>query len=525
MSGWHSGGTPFQLHRHSTVTDIHDDSILRLEGISRSFPGVRALDDVSFEICRGEVHALVGENGAGKSTLMHILGGVLQPDRGRIILDGRDCVFHSAHDAQLKGVRVVYQELSIVSTLSVAENIFANCQPVNSFGLIDRRELNRRAKELITAFGEDIEPDILAGELPIGKCQVLEILKALTFSPSIVLLDEPTSSLSASETAMLFNKIRSMKNEGVSFIFISHHMPEIFEIADRVTVLRDGACQGTFEVSETDEDALIAKMVGRKIGDMYGTPIPYSGKQETVIAVENLSRKSEFHDVTFSIERGEILGFAGLVGAGRTELAQSLFGLNKPDQGIVRLPGETVRFRSVKDAVKHGVAYLSEDRKVRGLCLSLSVRENLAAPSLDRFAGAAGFINDRKLADFADETIVAYNITTPSARQTVFNLSGGNQQKVLLGMWMGTSPQILIADEPTRGVDVGAKEEIYRHIRSLATKGAAVMLISSDLNEILGMSDRICVMRNGRIAATLNRDEASEETIISHALARGEAVS
>lgn len=500
------------------------NDILSFDGISRSFPGVKALDNVSFSIRRGEVHALVGENGAGKSTLMHIVGGVQPQSSGNIVLNGEVVTFGSAHDAHKKGIRVVYQELSIVPNLSVAENIFANCQPVNALGLVNRRELNRRAAELIHAFGEDIAPDILAGELSIGKLQVVEILKALTFNPSVILLDEPTSSLSGVETTLLFAKIRELKAQGVSFVFISHHMPEIFEIADRVTVLKDGSFQGTFDVGDTTEDDLISKMVGREIGDIYGVRAPFDGAAEKVIEVDGLSRKNEYDNAAFSIKRGEVLGFSGLVGAGRTELARTLFGLNKADSGIMRIKGETVNFNSVQDAIKHGLAYLTEDRKLQGLCLTLSIKDNLAAPSLKRFTGNSGIIDDSKLDEFASEMIDAYNIATPSETQIVYNLSGGNQQKVMLGMWMGTGPELLIVDEPTRGVDVGAKEEIYRHINTLASKGAAVMLISSDLNEILGLSDRICVMRNGRIEATLTADEATEETVISYALGAGETV-
>jgi len=507
------------------VTDIpENDLILRLEGVTKDFPGVRALDGVSFGVRRGEVHALVGENGAGKTTLMHIVGGVYPPSSGRIFLDGAEVRFRNAHDAQLRGIGVVYQELSIVPNLSAAENIFANRQPVDAFGLIRRKEMNRRAAEMIEMFGEDIDPDVPAGMLPIGKRQVLEVLKALTFSPRVVLLDEPTSSLSGAETEVLFGMIRKLKGRGISFVFISHHLPEVFEIADRVTVLRDGVCRGTFDIGGITEDELINRMVGRNIGDVFPGRTVFSGEARPLLEVEGLTRYGEFEDVTFTVNAGEVLGFAGLVGAGRTEVARALFGLTKPDAGTVRIDGKEVAVRSVRDAVQNGVGYLTEDRKLHGLFLSLSVEMNLVSPSLERFASPLGIMNDRGAADYSRLLVERYNIATPSLEQVVFNLSGGNQQKVLLGMWMGLNPRIFIVDEPTKGIDIGAKQEIYHHIGELAAGGAAVILISSDLNEILGMSDRICVMRNGRIRKTIDRSEASEELIISYALGAGGAV-
>jgi ABC-type sugar transport system ATPase subunit len=501
-----------------------NDTILKLDGITRVFPGVKALDDVSLAVRHGEVLALVGENGAGKSTLMHIVGGVLRPTSGRIFLDGNEVKFQNAHDAQLQGIRVVYQELSIVPNLSVAENIFANSQPVNALGLVDRRELNRRAAEMIEIFGEDIDPDMPAGQLPIGKRQILEILKALTFSPRVVLLDEPTSSLSGSETETLFRTIRTFKEKGVSFVFISHHLPEVFEIADRVTVLKDGVYQDTFEISDINEDDLIRSMVGRSIDEMFSNRSFYSGKVCPVLDVTGLTRRGEFEDVSFTIHAGEIMGFAGLVGAGRTETAQAIFGINMPDSGSIKINGSVADIRSVRDAIKLGIGYLTEDRKLEGLFVSLSISENFVCPSLERFTLKAGIMDDSRISSYAGEMVGRYNITTPSVGQVVLNLSGGNQQKVLLGMWMGTNPDMLIVDEPTKGVDVGAKEEIYTHINEIAAGGAAVMLISSDLNEILGMSDRVCVMRDGRIQKIIPADEATEELIISYALGAGEAV-
>ena len=507
---------------------MKNDVVLELRGITKIFPGVTALDDFSCDIRRGEVHALVGENGAGKSTLMHIVGGVFPPDSGEIILDGKEVRFRSAHDAHLKGIRVVYQELSVVSNLSVAENIFANIQPVNRFGIVQRGKLNARAAELIELFGEDIDPDTPVGELPIGKRQVVEILKALTGSvsaPRVILLDEPTSSLSGAETGALFRTIHTLKKSGISFIFISHHLPEVFEIADRVTVLRDGMYQGTFEVSDVTEDDLICRMVGRCIDDVFGGREWYPGAAKTVLDVGRLSLPPLFDDVSFSIGAGEIVGFAGLVGAGRTEVARAIFGLDRPSGGTIRLNGREVSIRSVRDALSQGIGYLTEDRKLQGLFLSLSVESNLVSPSLDRFTSGLGLVRDSEIRNYTGDMIRRFNIMTPSSSQLVHTLSGGNQQKVLLGMWMGIEPKVLIVDEPTRGVDVGAKQEIYSHIFSLARRGAAVMLISSDLNEILGMSDRIYVMRDGRIVKMIDAAEATEELVISYALGAPRCVS
>lgn len=511
------------MMRDKELNNTGNDILLQLDGITKTFPGVKALDGVSFGVRRGEVHALIGENGAGKSTLMHILGGVYRPTSGKIFLEGEDVVFHNAHEAQVRGIRVVYQELSIVPNLNAAENIFANIQPVNALGLVNRRELNLRAGEMIRMFGEEFSPEILAGDLPIGKRQVLEILKALTRNPSIVLLDEPTSSLSGVETEMLFRNIRRLREQGISFIFISHHLPEVFHIADRVTVLRDGVFQGTWQVSGITEDFLISRMVGRDIGDIFKERERYAGAPAPVLEVEGLGGSGGFDDVSFTIHAGEILGFAGLVGAGRTELARALFGLEPPERGTIRLNGVASRIRSAGDAIRHGIGYLTEDRKVQGLCLSLTIRENLIGPSLKRFTSRLGFLDDGAARRYARDMTSRFNIIAPSVEQTVYHLSGGNQQKVLLGMWMGINPRVLIVDEPTRGVDVGAKEEIYAHIRELAAKGAAVMLISSDLKEILGLSDRICVMREGRIRKVFTISEATEESIISHALGAGEA--
>ncbi|MFC1606740.1 sugar ABC transporter ATP-binding protein [Candidatus Latescibacterota bacterium] len=500
------------------------DAVLDLRELTRTFPGVTALDKFSCSIRRGEVHALVGENGAGKSTLMHIIGGVIPPTSGSIVLDGEEVTFRSSHDANRMGIRVVFQELSVVPNLSVAENIFANIQPVDRFGLVRRGELISKAAEMITLFEEDIDPETLVGDLPIGKRQVVEILKALTLNPRVVLLDEPTSSLSGVETEALFRTIMRLRATGISFMFISHHLPEIFEIADRVTVLRDGVYQGTFNVGDVSEDDLISLMVGRSIGDMFGGRTRYTGEPHTIFEVSGLSRESVFEDISFSIGAGEIVGFAGLVGAGRTEVARTVFGLDEPDSGQIFMHDKEVRISSVSDAIDIGIGYLTEDRKLQGLCLSLSIKENLVGPSLKRYATGFGFMKDGEIEEYAEGLITRFNIVTPSPEQAVFSLSGGNQQKVLLGMWMGTSPNLLIVDEPTKGVDVGAKQEIYHHIYNLARQGAAVMLISSDLIEILGMSDRICVMRNGKINVCLNGDEATEEMIISHALGAGEAV-
>ena len=493
------------------------DNILEVVEITKHFPGVKALERFSFRLRRGEVHALVGENGAGKSTLIHILGGVLRQGSGEIFLEGRKADFHNAHEAALNGIAVVYQDLSLVPNLSVAENIFANRQPTGRFGFIDRRKLNSAAGELLGQFGEAIPPDVLVKNLPLGKAQVVEIVKALSLSPKVLLMDEPTSSLSGEDVQRLFANLSKWKREGMSVVYVSHNLSEVFKVADRVTVMKDGRYVDTAPVCETCVDDLIGKMVGRTVRNIYGER-PRAPRGRVRLSVERFCRGDDFSDVTFQVCEGEIVGLAGLVGAGRTELGRAIFGVEPPESGELCLDGETCQLCSPQEAIRNGIAYLTEDRKIHGLCLSLAVSDNLVSPNLKAFVRKAGILSDRRIHSFAETCRERFRIVTPSVTQRVMNLSGGNQQKVLLSMWLGISPKVLIADEPTRGVDVGTKAEIYHHLRRMAQEGTAILLISSDLEEILNMSDRVLVMREGTIVAEIPGTDSTEELVLSHAI-------
>ena len=493
------------------------DNILAVESIEKNFPGVKALDRVSFALQRGEVHALVGENGAGKSTLMHILGGIHQPDGGQIRLNGKKITFSNPLEAVKHGIGIVFQELSLIQELSVAENIFPTNKPCNRLGFVRFKELYRRTSEFLEKFGETIDPRVPVKHLTVAKQQIVEILKAMAKDPKILILDEPTSSLTQHETKILFKTISKLKEQGMSFIYISHHLNEIFEIADRVTVLRDGKYAGTVQVSETSEKQLVSMMVGREVLHAFvprsKQPAPYP-----VLRVENLTHRKLFKNISFEINPGEIVGFAGLIGAGRSEIAKALFGIIHYESGSISINGQAVHIKSPKSAMRQGIAYTSENRKQEGLFLDMNIRQNCIAPQIGNYAkGSLKFMDDAKIDAFTDDCIRKMRIVTPSSRQRLRNLSGGNQQKVLLSMWLGIKPRVLIIDEPTKGVDVGAKSEIYDIIRALAETGVAIMVISSDLLEILAISDRIIVVKDGHISGTIDHFEATEENIIAKA--------
>ena len=509
-------------------TGLKSNTVLEVRGLTKKFPGVLALNEVDFTLREGEVHALVGENGAGKSTLIQSIAGVQNPDGGQILLKGEPVIFSDPLAASRQGIGTVFQERSLSVNLSIAENIFANRQPLKNrlLNIIDRQTLRNQTAELLRLFKLDLDPDIEIMYLSAALQQVIEVLKAISLQPGILILDEPTSSLTGTEVQLLFENIRRLKREGMSFIYISHHLPEIFEIADRVTILRDGRHVHTCPVSEIDEPELVRCMVGRELEDLYGTTSGHLGDE--VFRIENASRGKDFSHVSFSVRAGEIVGVAGLAGAGRTELCRGIFGLEPLDSGEMHCGGVRVSIDSPSTAISHGIAYLTEDRKEEGLFLEKNVRENCVGSSLGRFTTTAGLIDESAIDEFAAASRKRFNIVTPSLAQRLNNLSGGNQQKVLLAMCMGVSPQFLIVDEPTRGVDVGAKGEIYHRLRELAAEGVAILMVSSDLPEILGMSDRILVLRDGRIAAEITTEEATEELIIAHAtgvdLEQGKAV-
>ena len=503
----------------SDRSDVSDRFALEAQEIVKTFPGVRALDRVSFDLKPGEVHALVGENGAGKSTLMHVLGGVYQPDSGRIRVNGEEVKFADPHDASRRGIGVVFQELSLSENLSIAENIFANRQPLLYANLIDWWELYAHAEDVLRLFDWEIDPRTPVAELSTARRQVVEILKAIAGEPSVLILDEPTSSLTAAETEMLFKNIGRLKAEGQSVIYISHHLGEVFQVADRVTVLRDGKLVETCAIQDVTEEDLVRKMVGRELSDMYGSRTSPIGPERFRLEVpSDRSDGSDMSDMTLSVRAGEIVGIAGLAGAGRTELARAIFGLETLHGGRMFLDGQPVSIRSPEEAIAARIAYMSEDRKDDGLFLEMTIRENCAAPSLRDFAGPLGLVDESAMTGFSEALCEQFGVVTPSAWQKVGLLSGGNQQKVLLAMWIGIRPLLLIADEPTRGVDVGAKSEIYHLLRELAADGVSIIMISSDLPEILGLSDRILVMRNGRIVGEFPREEATEEKIIEAAV-------
>ena len=488
--------------------------LLRVEGISKAFPGVQALSDVTLEANQGEVLAMVGENGAGKSTLIHILAGVYQPDTGRILLEGQEMHFEMPHEAEAAGISVVFQELSLVPNLTVAENVFAGRQPLGPIGLIDQRAMYRATQELLNLFGVDFKPNTQVGKLSMGNQQMVEIIKALARNAKVLVLDEPTSSLTLQEAARLFDRLRQLKAQGLAIIYVSHHLEEIFEISDRVAVLRDGKLVGVRPTAELDEHGVVSMMVGRELEPL--TENVYAEAGPEMLRVEGFSRSTVFKDINFTLHAGEVLTFFGLVGAGRTEVARALMALDHGATGRVSVRGQEVHIHSPSAAMKAGLAYLSEDRKNEGLFLDKTIMDNFLAPNLGKIA-PGGWLQWNILQRITTKYTKQLDVRTPSLKQKLRNLSGGNQQKVFLGEWLATEPQILIVDEPTRGIDVGTKQEIHRLLRQLAAEGKAVMVISSDLPEALRVSDRIAVMREGRLTGFLSNSEATEERVMAYA--------
>ena len=487
---------------------------LRMEGIDKRFPGVHALDDVSFEVGAGSVHALVGENGAGKSTLMKLLSGSLQKDEGRIEIDGEEVEFRTPGNAQEKGVSMIYQELTVIPYRSVAANILLGREPRTFAGLfIDYPELHRQAAELLERIDVAVDPTEAVGRLSIAQQQMVEVAKALSLDAKIIIMDEPTSSLTERETATLFRLIRELKRQGITVIYISHRLEEVFEIADWVTVLRDGKSVHSSAVSEVDSDEVVRLMVGRELTDFF--PKHEAELGDTILEVEGLSG-GRFEDVSFSLRSGEILGFSGLVGAGRTETARALLGIDSARAGTVRFKGEEVELGSVRQMMRRGFAYVPEDRKEEGLFLRMNVRDNLAISVLERLF-TAGLLQMKKVVDLAQGYVQRLRIQTPSLQQLVQNLSGGNQQKVIIARCLALDPKVLILDEPTRGIDVGAKAEIHTIIGELAARGVGIIMISSELPEVVGVSDRVIVMRQGRVAGEFGRGEATQDAIMQKA--------
>jgi ribose transport system ATP-binding protein len=491
------------------------EPVLEASGISKQFPGVRALDDVSLTVLPGEVHAVIGENGAGKSTLMKILSGAHDPDHGSIHVDGQPVTIEHPRAAQDLGIITIYQELSLVGALSVGENIFLGDLPTRAGNWqVDWPQVWQQSRQLLERVGLRVRPQTLARELGTGQRQMVEIARALHRKVRVLILDEPTSSLSERETARLFEIVELLRSQGVGIVYISHRLAELFRIADRVTVLRDGNLVGTVKVAESTEDDLVRMMVGRDLSRLFTQARETDGPIR--LEVQNLSRRGVLHDISFHVRGGEIVGLSGLVGAGRTELARCLFGADVISGGQILLEGQPVRIRTPGDAVDQGIALVPEDRKLQALVPVMGIRENITLPVLDRF-GSSFFPSRAREREMVGGYIENLRIRTPHMEQRVSALSGGNQQKVIIARWLATKPKVLILDEPTRGIDVGAKAEVHALIARLAESGVAILLISSELPEILGMSHRVLVMHEGRLVADMPRHEATEESIMAAA--------
>jgi inositol transport system ATP-binding protein len=497
------------------VLIVGDEYILEMEGINKEFPGVKALNNVQLRVKKGTVHALMGENGAGKSTLMKILNGLYSPDSGKIKFKGKEIKLRSPHDAICSGISMIHQELSPIPHMTVAENIFLGRESLRGrTGLVNDKEMEEKTKKLLQALDITLDPKTKMKDLSIANMQMVEIAKAISYNAELIIMDEPTSAISEKEVERLFKIMRSLKEKGVSIIFISHRLDEIFKIADEVTVLRDGEYVGTERIENITKDRLIEMMVGRELKHMFPKKEVEIG--EVIFEVKNFTKRGVFYNINFSVRRGEILGIAGLMGAGRTEVVESIFGITKPDAGEIYIKGQKVRINSPVDSIKNKIGLLTEDRKLTGLFSPLSVRDNIIMASVDNYV--RGFLVDgKKVYKECKNMIEQLRIKTPGLDQIVKRLSGGNQQKILIARWLLTCPEILILDEPTRGIDVGAKAEIHRLMVGLAREGKAIIMISSELPEVLGMSDRIIVMHEGRVTGELTRDEATQDKIMRYA--------
>jgi ABC-type sugar transport system ATPase subunit len=486
--------------------------LLEMRRISKNFPGVRALADVSITLDRGEVLGIVGENGAGKSTLMKVLAGVYRPDEGEVLLDGASFVPHRPRDALDQGIVVIYQELSLVPERSAAENVFLGHLP-SARGFVRRGAMHRAADELLRRVGLDIAPSTPVRALGIAQQQLVEIARALSKGARLIVMDEPTATLTITEQRILFSTIATLKAEGVGIVFISHHLEEIFEVCDRVTVMRDGQTVETRRASEWTKPELIQAMVNRPLGDMF--PARHARIGEVLLEVERLSLPGRFADVSFTVRAGEVVGLGGLIGAGRTEVLKALYGAEPAAGGAVRVAGKALRARTPRAAIAGGLALVPEDRKGEGLVLAFSVRRNVAMSTLASLAWLRTFLSFRRMDRLAARAVEELRIRTPSVNQAAANLSGGNQQKVVIARALTTSPRVFLLDEPTRGIDVGAKVEVYRLIGELAEQGSAVLVVSSDMLELLGLCDRIVVMRTGRVTGTLGREEFAPERVMA----------
>ncbi|MDY2662902.1 MAG: sugar ABC transporter ATP-binding protein [Bariatricus massiliensis] len=485
-----------------------------MKNIHKKFPGVYALKNADLRVEKGEVHALLGENGAGKSTLIKVLGGIYQPDEGEIYIDGQKVRMNNVRDAQANGISIIHQELLLVPQMTVADNMFLDAAP-QKYGYINRKQSKRDAQKALDAMGVQIDAGALVATLSVAQQQIVEIVKAVRLQSKIIVMDEPTSSLSDTEIQMLFEIVENLKKNGTAIIFISHKLEELFAITDRITIVRDGEVVKTVETKKTGNEELIALMVGRALDNYYvRDDFP---KGEVILKVENLNQAGVLRNVSFELRKGEILGFAGLVGAGRTELMNAIFGITQMDSGNIYLEGKRVHIKNPLSAMRAGIALVPEDRKLQGLILKNSVGFNMTITILREFMKGI-CVNKKKEYELMDKYQQLLRIKTPSYEQKAGNLSGGNQQKIVISKWLAVNPSVLILDEPTRGIDVGAKAEIYAIMNNLTRNGMSIIMISSEMPEVMGMSDRICVMSEGRLTGIVDKHEFSQERILSYAL-------
>ncbi|SEP73656.1 monosaccharide ABC transporter ATP-binding protein, CUT2 family [Devosia sp. YR412] len=486
--------------------------LLEIKNARKEFPGVVALDDVSLQLRRGTVHALMGENGAGKSTLMKIIAGIYTPDSGSVTLRGADIRLKSPLDALENGIAMIHQELNLMPWMTVAENIWIRREPLNRFGFVNHGQLNRQTEELFARLNIDIDPEVQVSTLSVASRQMIEIAKAVSYESDVLIMDEPTSALTETEVAHLFRIIRDLRDQGKGIIYITHKMSELFDIADEFSVFRDGRYIGTHASTDVTRDEIIRMMVGREIIQMFPKEDVPIG--EVVLSIKDLSLDGVFSDISFDVRAGEILGIAGLVGSGRSNVAETIFGVTPASSGTISINGQLVDISSPTVAIQNGMAFITEDRKETGCLLMLDIQENMQLAVLQDKYTRFGFVTQGKLSAVCEDMSQKLRVKTPSLDERVENLSGGNQQKVLIGRWLLTNPKILILDEPTRGIDVGAKAEIHKLVTQLVRQGVAVIMISSELPEVLGMSDRIMVMHHGRATGFLDRSEADQVKIM-----------
>ncbi len=484
---------------------------IEMKGINKAFGGNPVLQNAGFVLADGEIHALMGENGAGKSTLMKILTGVYTRDAGTVTVNGKEVVYNNAQEAEKEGIVFIHQELNVLFDLTVEENMFLGKEIHNRFGVCNKKAMQKEVRRILDVLGVNIKPEAKMDTLSVGQQQMIEIAKALMVDAKVIIMDEPTAALSQSETVTLFKVVRSLKQKGVSIVYISHRMEEIFELCDRITILRDGEYVGTKNIPETNMDEIVKMMIGREIGERY--PERNTKLGDVVFEVKNLNCPGTFKNVNFNVRAGEVLGVAGLMGAGRTEIMQSIFGNMPHVTGQIFMNGQEIQNKNPWDAMDNGIGFITEDRKIEGLMLEKSIMENISIANLGRIS-QKGVLNKKREQEMTQQGIEDLHIKCTGAQHACGNLSGGNQQKVVFAKWIFTEPKLLILDEPTRGVDIGAKKEIYSIINKLADKGVAIIMVSSELPEILGMSDRIMVVHEGKIGGFIDKNEANQENIM-----------